>query len=111
MFTKRKFLIDKCIEPCYLYISSRNETKKKGGGQMQKYNYSKLRGLIREKLKTEGAFAEALGRSQNYISNVFKGTSFFTQNDIAKAVEILGIAPEDIGLYFFAEEVHEAELS
>lgn len=67
-----------------------------------KYEYSKLRGRIREVLKTEGKFAEALGRSQNYVSNVFLGLSYFEQNDICRAAEVLQIPFDDIGTYFFA---------
>ena len=77
---------------------------------MVEYDYSKLRGLIREKMKTEGAFAQALGRSHNFVSLVFNGETFFTHGDIVKACELLDIAPEDIGLYFFTPKVHDAEL-
>lgn len=78
---------------------------------MIKYDYSKLRGLIREKMKTEGAFALALGRSHNFVSQVFNGDTYFTHGDIVKACDLLGIEPSDIGLYFFTPEVHEAELA
>lgn len=73
------------------------------------YDYSKLRGLIREKLKTERDFAKALGRSHNFVSQVFKGDTFFSQTDIETAVEVLGINPNDIGLYFFTKKVHDSE--
>lgn len=76
---------------------------------MAKYDFSKLRGRVREKLKTEGAFAKAIGRSQNFISSVFNGESFFTQTDIANACDVLDIEDSDIGIYFFAKEVHKAE--
>lgn len=72
------------------------------------FDYSKLRGRIKEILGTEGAFAEGLGRSHNYVSNVFIGKSMFTQKDIAKAVELLAIPIEDIGSYFFTPKVHKS---
>lgn len=78
---------------------------------MTKYNYSKLRGLIREKFGTEGAFAKAMDRSPAYISNVMNGSSFFTMRDIENAVRLLGITSDDIVLYFFTKEVHDAELT
>lgn len=78
---------------------------------MIEYDYAKLRGLIREKLKTEGAFAQALGRSHNFVSMVFQGETFFSHGDIVKACDLLGIVPEDIGLYFFTQKVHNAELN
>lgn len=68
-----------------------------------KYDYRKLRGLIREVFRTEGAFAEALNRSQNYLSKVFKGESYFSQKDIDLGSELLGILPHEIGTYFFAK--------
>jgi len=76
---------------------------------LAKYDFSKLRGLIREKLKTEGAFAKAIGRSHNFVSSVLNGESYFTQTDIANACTVLGIKDEDIGIYFFTKEVHKAE--
>ncbi len=75
-----------------------------------KLNYSKLRGRIKEKLGTEGSFAKAIGRSQNYITKVFQGKSFFTQADVCKSADILGIDQDDIGLYFFTQEFTNAEL-
>ena len=66
------------------------------------YNYSRLRGKIREVLGTEGEFASQLGRSHNFIVSVFKGNSYFEQKDIDRACQILGIEPDDIGVYFFA---------
>lgn len=75
-----------------------------------KFDYSKLRGRIREVLGTEGAFAERLDRSRNYVSNCLNGLSFFTQTDIKRAAEILDISKENIGEYFFAPKVHDSEL-
>ena len=76
---------------------------------MSKFDFSKLRGRIREKLKTEGVFAKSIGRSQNFISSVFNGDSFFTQTDIANAAKVLDIDDDEIGIYFFTKEVHKAE--
>ena len=68
-----------------------------------KYDYRKLRGRIREIIGTEGDFAKAINRSQNYLTNVFKGDSYFSQKDIDLSAEILGIDPIEIGTYFFAK--------
>ena len=75
-----------------------------------KLNYNKLRGRIKEKLGTEGAFARAIGRSQNYITKVFQGKSYFTQADVCRSADILDIDQNDIGIYFFAPEFTKAEL-
>ena len=75
-----------------------------------KLNYNKLRGRIKEKLGTEGAFARAIGRSQNYITKVFQGKSYFTQADVCRSADILDIDQNDIGIYFFAPEFTNAKL-
>lgn len=75
-----------------------------------KLNYNKLRGRIKEKLGTEGAFARAIGRSQNYITKVFQGKSYFTQADVCRSADILDIDQNDIGIYFFAPEFTNTEL-
>ena len=73
-------------------------------------NYSKLRGRIREKCGTEGAFAKSIGRSSKFISDVFQGRAYFNAEDIYKAVEVLQIPIVEIGEYFFCHEVHETKL-
>ena len=77
---------------------------------MRKYNYdySKLRGRIREKLNTEKEFAGRLGRSIGYVSQIFNNAGQFTQMDILKAIDILEIDPKDVTAYFFTLEVHKS---
>jgi len=77
--------------------------------EIKKYDYSKLRGRIKEVLGTEGAYAKALGRSHNFITSVFNNKSFLTQADIDKSTDILNIEPRDIGIYFFTLKVHKNE--
>ena len=74
-----------------------------------KYDYSKLRGRIKEKCGTEGTFAREIRRSHNYLTNVFQGKSYFSQKDIDRGSEVLGIIPNEIGVYFFTKEVHKNE--
>lgn len=98
-----------------LYTSSQNENtvivKMKEETSMRKarknqycptYDYSALRGKIREVLKTERAYAKAIGRTQNYLSSVWKGASFFEQRDITLGAEACRIPQLDIGTYFFS---------
>lgn len=70
------------------------------------YDYSKLRGLIKEKLKTEGEFARRIGRSQNYLTKVFQNETYLSQKDIQASANVLGISKDNIGTYFFTKEVH-----
>lgn len=76
-----------------------------------KYDYSKLRGRIREVLGTEGAFAERLGRSQNFLTKVFNGDTYFGQKDIETGSDVLNIPVQEIGTYFFTKKVHKNETS
>lgn len=69
-----------------------------------RYDYSKLRGKIKEKCGTETDFARKIDRSRNYISNVFQGKSYFSQKDIDHSSIILEIEPQYIGEYFFCKQ-------
>lgn len=74
------------------------------------YDYSKLRGRIREVLKTETAFAEAMTLATTSVSKKLNGHIEFTQGEILKAAEILGIDLVDIPIYFFNSNVQKTEL-
>lgn len=73
------------------------------------FDYSRLRGRVREKLGTEGAYAKAIGRSHNFVSSVFAGNSVMTQDDITKSIDVLEIDTSEIGDYFFTQKVHKSE--
>lgn len=75
------------------------------------FDYSKLRGKIREIFKTQSAFAEAMGISSTSLSAKLNNKIEFSQKEIDKAVELLKIAKEDIPAYFFTLEVQEIELN
>lgn len=69
------------------------------------FDYSKLRGKIREIYKTQEAFANAMGCSTATISSKLNCNVDFTQDEIAKAVAALRLSMEDIPTYFFTELV------
>lgn len=69
------------------------------------FDYSKLRGKIREVYKTQEAFASAMGCSTTTISGKLNCNVDFTQDEIAKAVSVLRLNMEDIPAYFFTEQV------
>lgn len=75
------------------------------------FDYSKLRGRIREIFKTQSAFAKAMGMSTTSLSVKLNNIVEFSQKEIEKAVELLKIDKEDIPVYFFTLEVQEAELN
>lgn len=66
------------------------------------YTYNKLRGRIVEKYGTQEKFAEALGMTKQGISLKMTGKTAFSQNDINRWSELLGIKTEQIADYFFA---------
>ena len=68
-------------------------------------DYSKLRGAIREKFHTEGAFAAALGISPTALSNKLNNKDEWRGSEIALACDLLGIPPEQIAEYFFTRKV------
>lgn len=67
-------------------------------------DYSKLKGKIIEKYKTQSAFAEAMNLSNRTISLKLKGKIDFNQKDIVKAVELLELDEFEIPIYFFTNK-------
>ena len=72
-----------------------------------RYDYSKLRGKIREVFFTQEKFAEAMGISTTTISYKLNGLTEWTQEEIEKAVEVLSIPYEEIHVYFFTRKVEK----
>lgn len=72
------------------------------------YDYSRLRGRIREKLGSEAALAAELGKSATWLSLVFNNKAELGQVEISKTCELLDIQPIEIQPYFFTLKVKEA---
>ena len=66
-----------------------------------KFAYSKLRGKITEKCGTQKAFSEALGITEGTLTSKLQGHTYFSQDEIYRSIEILGIDPGKVTLYFF----------
>lgn len=69
------------------------------------FDYSKLKGKIREVCGTYSEFAHQLGCSLNTLSAKLNNKNEFTQSDIFKSIRILHISLEDIPKYFFVLRV------
>lgn len=69
------------------------------------FNYSKLRGKIREIFGTQEDFAKAIGIGTVSLSYKLNNKSEWSQQEINKAVELLNIQDDQIVLYFFTQEV------
>lgn len=65
------------------------------------YDYSRLRGKIVEKFKSQRRFALAMGMSERTLSLKLSNKHYWKQPEILKAIELLGIPQEEITLYFF----------
>lgn len=74
------------------------------------FNYSKLRGRIKEKYETQENFAQKMGVSRTTLSQKLNNINEFTQQEINKAVELLDLPVEEIPVYFFTIEVQKTEL-
>lgn len=74
-----------------------------------KFNYSKLKGRIIEKFGKQENFAKAFGVSTATISNKLNNKTYWDNPEIAKAVELLEISPDEINDYFFNYKVQELE--
>lgn len=70
-----------------------------------KFDYSKLKGKIREKYGSDKKFAEALSIGRVSLSMRLNNKLEFTQSEIIKSVELLNLTPDLIPDYFFKEKI------
>lgn len=63
--------------------------------------YPKLRGKIVEVYGNQRAFAEALDVSEQTVTAKLNGRFDFSQKDIIKWCDLLGIKTEELSDYFF----------
>lgn len=70
---------------------------------MIEQKYAKLRGLIRERFKTQEAFAEAMEMRISTLSAKLNDRSEWTKSQIKRACELLEIPLTEVWLYFFAD--------
>lgn len=64
-------------------------------------SYWKLRGAIREKFRTQGAFAKALGIDQSGLSKRLAGKYEWSRAEVQETCRLLEIPADRIGDYFF----------
>lgn len=64
-------------------------------------SYAKLRGRIREKFKTQDAFAKAMEMNPASLSSKLTGKTEWTRAEIEKACVLLEIPLAEAHLYFF----------
>lgn len=69
------------------------------------FDFSKLRGKIREKFSTETAFAEAMNISAPTMSAKLNGKVCWTDKEIVKACGLLDIPLEFIPVFFLPQKL------
>lgn len=69
------------------------------------FNYSKLKGRIVEKNMTQNDVAEKMNIAKSTLNLKLNNKILFSQDDIISISRILEIPKEDIGQYFFTENV------
>lgn len=75
---------------------------------MIKYNFSKLKGKIKEVYDTQNDFAADMKMAPNTLSSKLNGQSYFSSEEISRAVELLKInTPIEAWNVFFNQQVEE----
>jgi transcriptional regulator with XRE-family HTH domain len=84
-----------------ILVSCENATAREGGDKTMAYDYSKLRGKIREVYNQQDEFARAMGKSPATLSKKLNNQVDWSRVEIDRACELLGIPLEEVPLYFF----------
>lgn len=69
------------------------------------FDYSKLRGKIKEVCGTQEEFAKRVDMSTTSLSHRLNGKLEFTQQEILKSLEVLHLQSKEIDEYFFKQKV------
>lgn len=69
------------------------------------FDYSKLRGRIKEKFGTQESFANAMGMAETTVSFKLNNKVSWTQQEINLSCKLLSIEDHDVTAYFFREKV------
>ena len=75
----------------------------------ENFDYSKLRGRIREHYKTESDFADALGIGRVSLSKRLNNALDFNRIEMLRACDLLEIPSQEMHIYFFTKEVQKHE--
>lgn len=73
------------------------------------YDYSKLKGKIRELGLTQNAFAKAIGITEQTLNLRLSNKRVFHQDEIDKSMQLFQEPAENIHIYFFTKKVSKNE--
>lgn len=68
------------------------------------YDYSKLMGKIKEKYKTQAAFAKELGMGESTLNLKLNNKTEWSQNEIIASMSLLGVSNKFLNDYFFSHK-------
>lgn len=74
---------------------------------MSNFDYSKLKGKIKEVFSTQADFAKSIGLSETSVSNKLNNSIDWKQEEIEKAMDLLGLPKKEIHTYFFTKKVEK----
>ena len=69
------------------------------------FDYSKLRGRVKEKGYSQSQVADMIGVAPATYSQKINNKSVFTQDEISGIIKAVDIPMSDIGSYFFTPKV------
>lgn len=72
---------------------------------MKHYDYSKLKGRIKERFLTQSEFAKKLGISDASLSYKLNNKTVFDQDQIQDSIEIFDLTAQETMDYFFTLKV------
>ena len=72
---------------------------------MKQYEYSKLKGRIKECFSTQSEFAQKLGISDTSLSYKLNNKTVFDQDEIEECINIFDLTPKETMDYFFTLQV------
>ncbi|CEN74822.1 Uncharacterised protein [[Clostridium] sordellii] len=70
-----------------------------------RFDYSKLKGKIKEYYDTQDNFAKALNIGRTALSQRLNNHLDFSQKEISRAYVLLNLSKEEIPEYFFKQKV------
>lgn len=73
------------------------------------FDYSKLRGKIKEVYNTQANFARAIGMGRCSLSQRLNNILDFTGSEMERSAKLLGLSKDEIPIYFFSPEVQKGE--
>ena len=69
------------------------------------FDYSRLKGRIKEKCDTQRRFADCLDIAEATLTAKLAGSTYFSQSEILRSMKILDIEPGAVSDYFFTARV------